>query len=623
MSDPLPSDQQPAPGRRLRGPRTRGNRVFLAIMAGLATAAVIVMLDGLWAGRQMFRGVASARSALGEGAVAVVTGDPEAAQPFFEDAGDDAASAVDAAGRPSIRLLSLLPIVGDDIAAVQAVAVASEETAEAGLAMVDAANTLGWHDLRLPATEAIGSVDIPTLRAATPKLNEVAKHLGIAAAQLQAAHTGRLLGPVATGFDDALETLDRRARVALNARDLALFLPKFLGAGEERRYLVAVQTLGRPQGTGGMVDLVGTLEARGGELALASPLAPAGDAFNDATLSPDGPTAAQALLLAAGDSGLGEFDGVILLDSVWLQDACWVTGSVEVEDRTLPLTMDDAADALEIQALETTSETDAAATRASWANSILESYLTKRPSTEAFAIGSAKVTAERHLILYSTDEREQALLTRLGATGTYDVGQNPVSVIWNSLVENHASVFTHRTTTHSVIVEPDGSARVHTVVDLVNAAADTPPSVVLGLPIPATVEEPGGVAPVGGFAAEVRVALPSSADKITVETSVPSETEVVREGNEQFAVATLATDPGDSISLIINYSIDRAVPDDARQFRTVVFPQPTLDPGLVKVRLDAPGGATVSEAQADMTRAGTTASYAGEPSAPIVLWIRW
>ena len=93
----------------------------------------------------------------------------------------------------------------------------------------------------------------------------------------------------------------------------------------------------------------------------------------------------------------------------------------------------------------------------------MESYLTKRPSTEAFAIGSAKVTAERHLILYSTDEREQALLTRLGATGTYDVGLNPVSVTWNSLVENHAAVFTRRTTTHSVIVEPDGSARVRTV----------------------------------------------------------------------------------------------------------------------------------------------------------------
>jgi hypothetical protein len=55
----------------------------------------------------------------------------------------------------------------------------------------------------------------------------------------------------------------------------------------------------------------------------------------------------------------------------------------------------------------------------------------------------------------------------------------------------------------------------------------------------------------------------------------------------------------------------------------LVFPQPTLDPGVVKVRLDAPGGATVAEAQADMTRAGTTASFVGDPSVPVVLWIRW
>ena len=206
---------------------------------------------------------------------------------------------------------------------------ASEQTAEAGLAMVDAANTLGWHDLRLPATEAIGSVDIPTLRAATPKLNEVAKHLGIAAAQLQAADTGRLLEPVATGFDDALETLNGAPSRVQRSRPRVVPAQVPGGRGGTTVPRGGADARAAP-GDGGMVDLVGTLEARGGELALASPLAPAG-AVRDATLSPDGPTAAQALLLAAGDSGLGEFDGVILVDSVWLQDACWVTGSVEVE----------------------------------------------------------------------------------------------------------------------------------------------------------------------------------------------------------------------------------------------------------------------------------------------------
>ena len=82
-------------------------------MAGLATAAVILMLDGIWAGRQMFRGVASARSALGEGAVAVVTGDPEAAQPFFAVSGDGASSQVAAAGHTSSPNLSRMPFGGD------------------------------------------------------------------------------------------------------------------------------------------------------------------------------------------------------------------------------------------------------------------------------------------------------------------------------------------------------------------------------------------------------------------------------------------------------------------------------------------------------------------------------
>jgi hypothetical protein len=108
-----------------------------------------------------------------------------------------------------------------------------------------------------------------------------------------------------------------------------------------------------------------------------------------------------------------------------------------------------------------------------------------------------------------------------------------------------------------------------------------------------------------------------------VETSVPSDTQVIRDGNEQFAVATMATDPGDSLSMIVNYTIEKAVPNDARLFRTLILPQPALDPGVVKVRLDAPGGATISDAQTDMTRAGTTASYVGEPTAPQVLWIRW
>ncbi len=151
---------------------------MLAVFAGLVAAAIVLVLDGLWAGRAMFRGVAEARSALTEGAVAVVTGDPAAARPCFERAAEAADSTVEATAHPSIALAERIPWLGDNIKAVEAVARASERSANAGLTMVDAALLMDWQDVRLPATEALGAVDLPKLRAATPMLEEVAKGLG-------------------------------------------------------------------------------------------------------------------------------------------------------------------------------------------------------------------------------------------------------------------------------------------------------------------------------------------------------------------------------------------------------------------------------------------------------------
>ena len=252
---------------------------------------------------------------------------------------------------PAIELAERLPWLGDNIKAVEAVARASEQSANAGLAMVDAAIILDWQDVRVPATEAFGAVDFCPARR-DPELDEVAKGLGIAEAQLAAADTGRLVGPIATGYHDALDTVRRRYKIASHTRDLAHLLPGFLGAGGSRTYLMAVQTLGLPQGTGGRVDLVGTLVAERGTITLDGPLVPAGEAFADANVTPDGPTTAQELLRIASTTGLGEvdgraLDGVVLVDSVWLQDALWVTGQVEVPGRRKPLTMDDAAMVLE------------------------------------------------------------------------------------------------------------------------------------------------------------------------------------------------------------------------------------------------------------------------------------
>ena len=131
--------------------------------------------------------------------------------------------------------------------------------------MVEAARILGWHDLRIPAAEAIGAVDLATIEAGHAGARRGRRPSSARPPRSSRQSTpGDCSGRSPTGYEDAVETLSRRAKIALDTRDFVELLPRFLGTGAERRYLLAIQTLGRPQGTGGEVDLIGVLTARDG-----------------------------------------------------------------------------------------------------------------------------------------------------------------------------------------------------------------------------------------------------------------------------------------------------------------------------------------------------------------------
>jgi hypothetical protein len=602
--------------------RSPARRIVIAVVAALAVLLVLLVLDGLWAGRAMVRGVSAARSDLSEGSVAAVTGDPEAAVPHFESAAEAADSVLGASGHPSISLASRLPWIGENLRAVEAVAEASRRSADAGLAMVEAARILEWHDLRIPAAEAIGDVDLATIEAAAPTIDEVATELADAAAALEAVGPARLVGPVAAGYDDALETLQRRAAIAADASDLFDLLPRFLGSGAEREYLLAIQTLGRPLGVGGEVDLIGVLTARDGVMTLTTPLTPAGEGFARATAAIDGRSAGENLLAAAREEGLGEMDGVILADSMWLADALWTTGTAEVSERDLPVNPDEAPVVLEREVFEGRDVAAAATRRAEVANAIVGSYLARRPATEAFATALARDVAERHLTIVATRGRERHILERLGADGSPEPpGQPPLAVTWNTVVDNQAAIFTEREVAHRVMLDDDGSAKVRTIVTLANHADSAPPSALLGFPLPATVPDPAEVNPVGGWAADVDVLLPPKADRVTAETSIPSETSIVKDAGRTTVTGRLAADPGDTRSLLVGYRLADAENAD-RVVRLRVIPQPAWPAGVVRVRIDAPPGAVIAEASDDLEVGGVSATYVGTPTRPFTLWIR-
>ena len=509
----------PAPSGRWR-PRTHRGRVTLAIWAGLATFALLLVLDGIWASRNLVRGLTSARSELTVAIESIVTGDPQAAAPHFVAAAQAADRALGSVGHPSLGLAGLLPVVGDNIEAAEAVAEASRETAEAGVTMVKVARDLGWTDIRIPASTASGALDIEAFEAAMPAMGSVVTQLRVAATALESAGGDGLLGPVASGYHDSVESLSRRADLALRFRDSMQLATTMFGG--ERRYLVCVPSLGVSRPGGGAPTAVGVLVADDGALELA-PMTPAAGDLADIDVSLDWPTTARALMGAAEGSEIGAVDGVILIDPVALQDLVWVIGDVKVKGVPLALSDETTTSALEIDPFLVNDPREAALVFTDPAPRIMQAFLERRPGVESFALATAAGTRSRHLSLYLPGPEERRLVRSLGLDGRANLkgeGVLPVVATWDTIGSSHVAAFVKTTVLQSATIRPNGSVAVEAEVLFANGAETDPPSVLLGRPV--------GDLPVGTFAAEVTLYLPKTAQRIAAETSHPSPIDLDR-----------------------------------------------------------------------------------------------
>jgi hypothetical protein len=136
------------------------------------------------------------------------------------------------------------------------------------------------------------------------------------------------------------------------------------------------------------------------------------------------------------------------------------------------------------------------------------------------------------------------------------------------------------------------------------------------------VPDPADVDPVGGWAADVAVRLPPKAENATAETSIPSETEIARLDGVLTVTGRLATDPGASMSLIVNYRVAEAKIGDGA-YRMLVLPQPSWPPDRVRIRIEAPPGTLITEGSDELEIGGSIAQFTGRPTRPMSLWIRF
>ena len=597
-------------------PTTRGRRVVLAVGAGLATFLLLLVLDGVWAGRILVRGLTRARSELAVAIESIVTGDPEAAAVHFTAAHLAADEALGAVGHPSMGIAGLLPLAGTNIDAAAAVAEASRATAAAGATMVQVARDLGWTDIRIPASTAAGRLDIEAFEGALPRMETVAGELREASVALQAVGGDGLLGPVASGYRDAVDGLSRRADLAGRFRDsMRLVTAMFAG---EHRYLVCVPALGRARPGGGAPAAVAVLLVDDGSLELRR-TTPAPKTVADTDVSLRWPKTARALMQAAEESGMAGIDGVILIDAVALQDLVWTVGDVEVEGLPLALSDQTTTSALEIDAFLGNAPIGAAELHADLVSQILGSFFERRPGVESFALATASDARGGHLSVYLPGGSGR-LVRALGLNGRAwppDPGILPVVASWSTLGSSHVGALVSTTVQQTITVRRNGSASVDAEVLFENGAGTDPPSVLLGRPI-------GGL-PVGTFAADVSLYLPRNAQDIAAETSRPSPIRVGRDLGLVTVTGSVAVRGGDSTTLTVAYRVPDAVRpvDGAREIALRVMPQPTLAGVRFQIRIVLPDGSTIVSASPGLQRRGGTAVFSGVQDATTDLALRF
>ena len=603
---------EPAPSGRRR-PRTRGRRVALAVLAGVATFAILLVLDGLWAGRNLVRGLTNARSELSVAIESIVTGDPGSAAPHFEAARRAADDARGAVGHPSMGIAGLLPIVGDNIDAAAAVADASRATADAGAAMVRVARTLGWTDIRIPASTAAGSLDLAAFEDALPDMETVTQDLRVALRALEEAGGDDLLGPVASGYRDAVDGLALRLDLATRFRD-SMRLATAMFAGEHR-YLVCVPALGVPRPGGGTPASAGVLVANDGSLVLES-MDPAPSELLHADASIDRPKTARALLEAAGAAGLSDLDGVIMIDAVALEDIVWSIGDVDAIGVPFDLSDRTTATALEIDPYLGNTPPRAAQRHADRVDAILRAFLERRPGVESFALAMAGGARDQHLTIYLTDRAQRGVIRSLGLDGharlTGD-GVIPAAATWSAIGTSHVGALVDTTVRQTIRIRDDGSAAIDAEILFDNGAGTDRPSVLLGRPA-------DGI-PVGTFAAGVTMYLPATAADITAETSRPSPIEVVRELGLTAVSGSISVRGGESATLTVSYVVPGVVQtvDGSKQLTLRILPQPTMNGVRFQLRVVLPEGSSIHSTSPGLVGRTGDATFSAVRGGPVDL----
>jgi hypothetical protein len=343
--------EESAPARRLR--KRRRNRILRWALL-LVVAAVVVILTAqavrAYVALREARGdVESVRQDLGRG-------DFTAAETHVRALSAHARTARGASDGFMWDLLARVPVVGDDVHAVQVLSHALDEVSGKPLE----SSVMLLKDMKEGAFQPRkGQFDLSAFRSASPVVSRISAAMLAADDEVGELQPDGLVSPLAKAVVQVQRQFDSISGAASSARTAMVVLPKMLGADGPRNTLLVVQNNAEIRATGGMPGAFTLLRAEDGRITvgfqnttsdlppLPSPVLPltaeetklfgptmATD-VRDANLTPDFPRAAQLVSAIVGRERGVAFDDVLFVDPVALSAVLKATGPISIGDTRL------------------------------------------------------------------------------------------------------------------------------------------------------------------------------------------------------------------------------------------------------------------------------------------------
>jgi hypothetical protein len=626
------------------GLRGRARRRVVAAIAVVGGACVVVIgvygLLVLSARSDVNAGVDESNAAID----ALRRGRSLEAAAHFDAARDAFARAHDRLSGWWVKPVRVVPIVTQQSRALEELSGTGAQLAASGARTARAADV---DSVRLTN----GAVPIDRLRALEAPLLDAVADLRRAQARLDRIATTWLVPPVADKVDELHDKVRDAAHDGRTGIEVVRILPALLGAGDApRRYFVAFQTPAEQRANGGIIGSYAEIEFAGGRLELvtsgrANDLNRGGDpdrvltgpadyvaryerfapqaTWQNVTMSPDLPSVASVIENLYPQSGGEPVDGVISVDPIALAAFLELTGPVEVDGIPFPLTAKNAARFLlrdqYVDFADRSARIDALGAAIDAVIERLQTAPLPGPGRIGEVLGP--MVRQGRLKLHSAHPAEQELLERLRATGALPAVRGDfLGLVTQNAIGNKMDVFLRRSVRYELTLDETGRARGAVIVTLRNRApAAGLPEYVIGW---------GGTgpapAPTGTNRTYLSLYTPLALDPDRPATldgaAVPVEatTELGRT-----VVSTVVTIPPEGEAMVripLAGSVDLRRDRSGARYRLDLWPQPTVHPDSVAVRVRAATGDL--DGVEGLSGAAGAARWTGRLSEPVVLAAR-